>query len=209
MMTHICVIGNIGAGKTELAKALVKRLCGFAGMFEPDVQGNPYLQDFILKPSEFALRNQLFFLWSALHYINRRSRKDKVVQDFSIIGCPIFAEAMRKQSLLTKRDYEIYEKICTQLFPNIPSPSLYILVRACVETLEQRISKRGRLSENSIPTDYLEILQYLHDSRLESFWIPRLPAPIIKIDTDKFNTFDKNDIDNLVIKINEELEQKG
>lgn len=205
-MNNICIVGNIGAGKTALTKALCRVLPEFTSLLEPDVQQNPFLNDFVKAPSEYALHNQLFFLWIALSFANKRVHMRNTIQDFSIIGCPIFAEAMMLHNILPKREYDMYEKLCMELLPNTPPPSLYILVRANVTTLVTRIRKRGRLSEHGISPKYLSTLQALHDSRLVQFWMTQLPAPLIRLNTDQFDVFNISDVQHLATQIRNHLE---
>ena len=61
---HICVAGNIGAGKTTLTYLLAKYF-GFETLFEDNEQ-NPYLMDFYSDMQRWSFNLQVSFLQSRL-----------------------------------------------------------------------------------------------------------------------------------------------
>lgn len=192
-MVRIEVLGNIGAGKTELASLVAHHLSTFTAVYEQDVRDNPYLEDFLRSSAAYALHNQLYFLYTALEAYNSRPTSPDTIQDYSILGCPIFAEAMMRQGFFDGRDYSTYERLCSAIFRTMTAPSLYVLVRASVATLQHRIQQRSRGSETTLSYGYLSTIQELHDTKLLEHWIPQLSAPLITIDTDRYDlTFPHN-----------------
>ena len=59
---HIAIEGNIGVGKTSLAKILATELGG--DLVLERFEENPFLSDFYVDPKKYALQTQLFFLLS-------------------------------------------------------------------------------------------------------------------------------------------------
>lgn len=205
---HIAVVGNIGSGKTTIAHTLSREL-GILPILEPNVSDNPYLIDFLQTPQVYSLHNQLFFLNVALSTIPKISAPTGSIADFSILGCAIFAEALYKQDRMSQRDVVLYKQILESLLHFLPRPSLYILVRAEVKTLQQRIIARGRPSETSLSLEYLNLLQTLHDKDLVEKWIPRLQAPILHIDTETYDIDDRQKTMELVRLVQNKLQSEG
>jgi len=65
MKHYLVIAGNIGVGKSTLAKILYERL-GWEPFYEAVVD-NPYLADFYADMPRWAFQSQMFFLTKRLH----------------------------------------------------------------------------------------------------------------------------------------------
>jgi deoxyadenosine/deoxycytidine kinase len=188
-ISRISLLGNIGAGKTELTLQVHRKLPNFALILEGDLTANPFLADFITKPTTVAFQHQTHFLVTALQTISHRETlPTSSIQDFSILACPIFAEAMYIHGFMSEREFHLYSQLCTSLVPTMPSPTLCIYVKASVDTLVKRVKQRGRTLELALPRNYLQVLQELYDERIGS-WLARRHTPFVLIDTDQLDLF--------------------
>lgn len=183
MKKFIAVAGNIGVGKSTLVEMLAKRL-GWTPFFEP-VAENPYLADFYRDMKAWAFHSQIFFLTHRLRTHRQIAlHPGSVIQDRSVYeDAEIFAHNLFLQGYIRPRDYQTYRELYLTLIEFVPPPDLVIYLRASVPTLVQRIGKRGRDYERTIPADYLQSLNNLYESWIENFTLcPVLTVPADDID---------------------------
>ncbi len=180
MKKFVAVAGNIGVGKSTLVQKLCKRL-GWDPFYEP-VAENPYLADFYRDMGAWSFHSQVFFLTHRLrsHYeLTRRTKS--VVQDRSVYeDAEIFAQNLYLQGHIQERDYRTYRELYETVTEILPPPDLVIYLRASVETLLERIARRGRDYERSISAEYLKSLNLLYEN-----WIARFTlCPVLTVPAD-------------------------
>lgn len=151
----IAVEGNIGVGKTTLAKRLA-RTFNYQTLLE-QAQENPFLDRFYLDRKAHAFPTQLFFLFQRSRQFQELRQGDMFepvrVADFLIDKDPLFARAT-----LDDDELSLYHKVYEQLTIDAPRPDLVLYLQAPVDTLLQRIRQRGILSEQAIDREYLNQL---------------------------------------------------
>jgi len=154
-LKYIVVEGPIGVGKTSLAQRISDEF-GSTLLLE-HVEDNPFLERFYQNPREAALSTQLHFLLQRSRQLQEFKQADIFspvrVADFLIEKDRLFA-----QVTLNASEYELYEQIYSHLTIDAPKPDLVVYLQAPIETLLQRIRKRGRGYERLIETAYLEQL---------------------------------------------------
>ena len=142
---HIVVEGPIGAGKTSLARQLAggstPRRCSAAG-------GNPFLARFYedgalraAHPAQFPVPAQR----PAARRRPARHVRRATVGDFLLDKDPLFARLN-----LSDAEYRLYDKDDAHLKPGTPTPDLVIYLQAPVDTLVERVNKRGVDYERAI-----------------------------------------------------------
>jgi deoxyadenosine/deoxycytidine kinase len=166
---HICVAGNIGAGKTTLTYLLSKYF-GFEAMYEDNEQ-NPYLMDFYSDMPRWSFNLQVSFLQSRLRkLIAIRAEHKNVIQDRTIYeDAQIFAPNLHAMGLMSTRDYETYTELFTTIADLVQPPDLLIYLRASIPTLVEQIQARGRNYEDSIRLDYLKRLNERYEAWYEDY----------------------------------------
>ena len=151
----IVVEGPIGVGKTSLAKRLAASFGGEVVL--EHVEQNPFLERFYRSGREAALPAQLFFLFQRARQLEELRQSDLFspvrVADFHFAKDRLFAEIN-----LDREEMSLYEQICVKLEVDSPVPDLMIYLQASVDTLLQRIMRRGIPYERSIDRRYLEQL---------------------------------------------------
>ncbi len=184
---HICVAGNIGAGKTTLTYLLSKYF-GFEAYFEDNEQ-NPYLMDFYADMPRWSFHLQVSFLKSRLDKLLQiRSEGRHVIQDRTIYeDAQIFAPNLHAMGLLLPRDYDTYRELFEIIAELVQPPDLLVYLRASIPTLVEQIQTRGRNYEDSIRLDYLKRLNERYEAWYEMYDYGK------KID---FNVADVNFRDN-------------
>jgi len=149
---YIVVEGPIGAGKTNLARQLAAHVAGDALLERPE--DNPFLARFYEDMQRFALPTQLTFLFQRIDQLRGVGQFDMfrraTVGDFLLDKDPLFARLN-----LSDAEYLLYEKVYSQIKPEAPTPDLVIYLQAPVETLVERVHRRGVHYERTMSAHYL------------------------------------------------------
>src|SRR5512143_3914675 len=159
----VIVAGNIGVGKTSLAERLGGRL-GWQTAYE-SVADNPYLGDFYADMRAWSFHLQVFFLGhrAAQHRQLALDPRSAIIDRSIYEDAHIFARALHEMGNLSERDYTSYLRLYNLVVESLPAPALLIYLRAPVEVLIDRITRRGRSMESSISADYLRLLDRYYD----------------------------------------------
>jgi deoxyadenosine/deoxycytidine kinase len=165
----IAVAGNIGAGKTTLARLLSERF-GWECHFEA-VANNPYLTDFYENMDRWSFNLQVFFLnnrFRAHHNISLG--ESSAIQDRSIYeDAHIFARNLFEQGQMERRDYQNYLDLYNAMCHFLSPPDLIIYLRKSLPKLKEQIALRSRDYEKNIPDEYLDNLNRYYDEWMEGY----------------------------------------
>jgi deoxyguanosine kinase len=149
---YIVIEGPIGVGKTSLARRLGETLEAEL-VLEQDAQ-NPFLERFYRNQKAGALPAQLFFLFQRAQQLGSLKQQDmfapRRVADYLFEKDRLFAGLTLDQA-----EMALYEQVASRLAVDPPKPDLVVYLQAPVETLLQRIAKRGISYENGIDAPYL------------------------------------------------------
>jgi len=183
MKKFVAVAGNIGVGKSTLVGLLCEKMA-WTPFFEP-VAENPYLSDFYHDMQAWAFQSQIFFLTHRLRAHHQLSLfPTSAIQDRSVYeDAEIFAHNLFLQGHIRPRDYQTYRELYQTLVEFLPPPDLVIYLRASIPTLVQRIGRRGRDYERTIPADYLGSLNNLYESWISSFSL----CPVLTVPSDNMD----------------------
>lgn len=173
----ICICGNTGSGKSTLTKLIATAL-GCLPLVEV-AQGNPYLDDYLLDPSQWGFHVQLHYLVRHLKDSPLiRESKITIIRDRSFYeGAEIYAKELLTSGRMSRRDYDLYQSLYELLLPNLPIPDALIYLCGDPETLLSRISRRSRQNEDRITKARLETTCQLYDAWIRDF----VTCPVIKV----------------------------
>ncbi len=152
---YIAVEGPIGVGKTSLAKRLAKSF-NYEILLEKS-EDNPFLERFYHDQKQMALATQLFFLFQRAQQI-QDLRQDDMFEPVRVADFLMEKDRLFARQNLDNDEFELYEKVYEHLTIDAPHPDLVIYLQAPVDTLLERIQKRGIAAEQLIEKDYLENL---------------------------------------------------
>ncbi len=192
---YIVVEGPIGSGKTTLARRLATHL-NAATLFE-DPDANPFLPGFYRDAPRYALPAQLFFLFQRINQVRDLAQSDLfrgiTVADFMIEKDPLFA-----QLTLNDDELALYRQIFGHLKPQAPPPDLVIYLQADAETLVERVQRRAKNYEKTIPDEYLVKLADAY----ARFFHHYSGAPLLMVNSANLNFVDSpSDFDLLLGRI--------
>jgi len=199
---HVGIAGNIGSGKTTLAKMLGKQF-GWEVLLE-SVEDNPYLKDFYEDMARWSFHLQVYFLNSRFNQVAKIiDTPQGSIQDRTIYeDCEIFAKNLRQSGHMTERDFSNYMELYQSMIQHVKAPDLLIYLKADIPKLVANIQKRGRSYEELIRLEYLKHLNERYDD-----WIGNYNASkVLTIDVNNLDFVDNiEDFAAIVEKINYEL----
>ncbi|CAN5441689.1 hypothetical protein BH10BAC3_BH10BAC3_09320 [soil metagenome] len=163
MQYHFITIeGNIGAGKTTLARLISKKLD--ARLILEEFAENPFLPKFYENPGQYAFPLELFFMAERYKQLKdllhtRDMFQSVTISDYLFTKCLLFARVN-----LPEEEFRLYQKLFDIIHAQMIQPDLLIYLHAPVIKLQQNIKKRNRHYEQNISDDYLFNIQqtYTH-----------------------------------------------
>jgi deoxyguanosine kinase len=189
---YLVVEGPIGAGKTSLARQLAHHVGGEELLERPE--DNPFLERFYADMARFALPTQLNFLFQRVDQLRGVGQFDMfrraTVSDFLLDKDPLFARLN-----LSDAEYQLYEKMYSYLKPQTPVPDLVIYLQAPVETLIERVLRRGVDFERSISEHYLARLADAYSR----YFYQYDDAPLLIVNSERLNFVEDPDHMNLLL----------
>lgn len=179
---YVAVMGTMGCGKTTAAQLLARELQFL--LIEENVKENAFLPRFYKDMKRWAFHSQTFFLMEKIRQmIETKSLLNtaSVVQDTPITqDVYSYAQAQHELGNMDDAEWALYQKIYHEFTPHFPQPDLIVFLDTSIPAIEKRIESRGRGFEQSIPTDYLTLLDGLNRKWLEQ----NTNIPVLRIETD-------------------------
>ncbi|HOV99589.1 MAG TPA: deoxynucleoside kinase [Bacteroidota bacterium] len=199
----VAVAGNIGAGKSSLAKMLGDYF-HWKPYFE-SVDDNPYLADFYQDMERWAFHLQIYFLSNRFKAHKQIvESNESVIQDRTIYeDAEIFARNLFNIRKMSERDFSNYVSLFNVMMEYLKPPDLLIYLRASVDMLLTQIARRGRDFERGIERSYLEQLNTLYEN-----WIQRYKHRLLIIESDNVDFVNRHeDFDAIVAQVKTTLPQ--
>lgn len=191
---YIAIEGNIGAGKTSLAKLISNDFN--AKLVLERFADNPFLPKFYNDQERFAFPLEMSFLADRYQQLSDDLAqldlfKNLVVSDYYIFKSLIFA-----QITLQQEEYTLYRKMFDIMYKEITKPDLYVYLYQNTDRLLQNIKKRGRSFEQNIEANYL---QKIHDG-YKNFITTHNELKVLVIDVSELDFVTEKEDYNAIIK---------
>ena len=151
---YIALEGNIGAGKTSLAKRVSHDFN--AKLILERFADNPFLPKFYKEPQRYAFTLEMSFLADRYQQISDDLSQLDLFKDFIVSDYDVFKSLIFSKITLPEDEFILYRKLFYLMYKDITKPDLYIYLYQNTERLQQNIKKRGRAYEQEIEDEYLE-----------------------------------------------------
>lgn len=152
----VALAGNIGSGKTTVAK-LISRRFGYE-LFDEPVIDNRFLASYYGDMRRWSFTLQLEFLIKRVtHHELIETVQKSCIQDRTLIEDPeIFAKYLHGLGHMTDDELQLYLEYFERLNKAVRQPEKIIYLQCHdLETLLKRIRTRGRKEEEGIGDDFL------------------------------------------------------
>lgn len=150
----IAIEGNIGAGKTSLAKKISKDFN--AKLILERFADNPFLPKFYKEPERYAFTLEMSFLADRYQQISDDLSQLDLFKDFMVSDYDVHKSLIFSKITLPEDEFRLYRKLFYQVYKDIARPDLYVYLYQNTERLQENIKKRGRKYEKEIQDEYLE-----------------------------------------------------
>lgn len=180
-MRFLVIEGNIGAGKTTLAKMIAEEMN--AKLVLEQFADNPFLPKFYSDPERYSFPLELSFLADRYNQIKKDVFNPELFQSFTVADYFFAKSAIFAQNTLKDDEYRLFRQIFDIVFESMPKPDLYVYLHADTDKLLQNIRHRGRSYEQNIPGEYLDKIKtgyFNFFKQISAF--PILVIDITKID---------------------------
>lgn len=173
----IVLAGTIGAGKTSLAKALAVHMHSRA--FYESAEDNEVLPLFYADPEKYTFLLQVHFLNRKIASIREAQQAENNVLDRSIYEDALLFHMNADLGRASAVEVKVYDELFSNMMAELPDaplkkcPDLLVHIRISLETMLERIKKRGRSYEqlDFDPTlyDYYKELNRRYDEWYEDY----------------------------------------
>ncbi len=150
----LAIEGNIGAGKSTLAKKIAQDFN--AKLVLERFADNPFLPKFYEDQSRYAFPLEMSFLADRYQQFMDDTSQFDLFKTFMVGDYDIFKSLIFAQITLQKEEFELYRKVFTFMYNEVRKPDIYVYLYQNTERLLQNIKHRGRAYEQQIEPEYLE-----------------------------------------------------
>ena len=154
---YIAIEGNIGAGKTSLAKMMSDEFN--AKVVLERFADNPFLPKFYQDQQRYAFPLEMSFLADRYQQLSDDLAQFDLFKNFIVSDYYIFKSLIFAQVTLSKDEYLLYRKMFDLMYKEITKPDLYVYLYQNTDRLLENIQKRGREYEQNIEKEYLKSIQ--------------------------------------------------
>ncbi len=152
---HLLAIeGNIGVGKTTLAKKISEEFN--AKLVLERFADNPFLPKFYTDQARYAFPLEMSFLADRYQQYTDDTRQFDLFKKFMVSDYDIYKSLIFAKVTLGPEEYTLYRKLFTYMYKEVKKPDLYIYLHQETKRLLENIKKRGRDYEQQIAPQYLE-----------------------------------------------------
>jgi len=159
----IWIEGIVGIGKSTLAHAMEMNNDFIIYMREP-VNENEYLQLFYEDMATYSFPMQMYLLYKRFqqHY-EAQNTNGIFVFDRGISGDKVFADMLHADGFISDLDYKTYIETHEIMLKVLKKPDHIIYLDGSPEWAYERLRKRDRIQEATVPLEYLQnMATYYH-----------------------------------------------
>ncbi|MCD4731746.1 MAG: deoxynucleoside kinase [Bacteroidales bacterium] len=155
--SYIAIEGNIGSGKTSLAKLIAHDYN--AKLILERFEDNSFLPKFYNDPDKYAFPLEMSFLADRFQQLKNEVTPHDLFKSFTIADYFIDKSIIFSRKTLKDDEYLLYSKLFDIIISTLPKPDLIIYLYNTIDRLKQNIQRRGRVYEQKIEVSYLDKIQ--------------------------------------------------
>ncbi len=180
-MRFLVIEGNIGAGKTTLAKMFAEEMN--AQLVLEQFADNPFLPKFYNDQERYSFPLELSFLADRYYQIKKQVFNPELFHSLIIADYFFAKSAIFAQNTLKDDEYRLFRQIFDIVFESMPKPDLYVYLHSETNQLLRNIKLRGRDYEQNISAGYLEKIKFGYFT----FFKQISTFPVLVIDISNFD----------------------
>ncbi len=200
----------VGSGKSTLSRALAQRF-GMQLALESADSDNPWLEPYYADGETsrraYALQLQLFFLATRFASMRQmRARGGSWVLDRTWYeDAEVFATGLYEDGVMQALDHDLYQRLYVELLysPAARPPKLLVYLHGSLESILERIARRGRPKERDTERSYWEALHARYERWIGEFH----HCPVLRLDVSAYDLVaDPRAIDGIAALVRQRLE---
>jgi len=153
-LQFLAIEGNIGAGKSTLAKKIAEDFN--AKLVLERFADNAFLPKFYEDQARYAFPLEMSFLADRYQQFTDDTSQFDLFKKFMVSDYDIFKSLIFAKITLQKEEFELYKKVFSFMYKEVKKPDIYVYLHQNTERLLANIKKRGREYEQNISAAYLE-----------------------------------------------------
>ncbi|MBS6066161.1 MAG: deoxynucleoside kinase [Limosilactobacillus fermentum] len=206
----IITAGMIGVGKTTLTAKIAEHL-NTKSFFEP-VGENPVLPLYYKDPKQYGFLLQIYFLNKRFSMIKQALSDDNNVLDRSIYEDALFTRENNAEGNITDTELGVYLSLLDNMMNDLErlpkkAPDLMVYSETNFDTILYRIKKRGRDYEQIDANPELKDYYYKMWSAYKQWYQDYDASPKMKINLDKYNLEDEQNVATVLAMIDDRLKE--
>lgn len=200
----------VGSGKSTLSRALALRFGMQLALESADSDNQwlePYYADGEASRRTYALQLQLFFLATRFASMRHmRARGGSWVLDRTWYeDAEVFARGLYEDGVMQALDHDLYQRLYAELLysPAARPPKLLVYLHGSLESILERIARRGRPMERDTERSYWEALHARYERWIAAFH----HCPVLRLDVSAYDLVaDPRAIDGIAALVRQRLE---
>ena len=150
---YLAIEGNIGAGKTTLARMLAEDYN--RSLILESFADNPFLPKFYEDPERYAFPVELFFMTERHKQFTQEFATANLFTDGRVADYIFPKTLLFARNTLNEEEFKLFTRIFRGMAGQFPHPDLIVYLHRPVEVLQKNIARRGRSYELAMTDDYL------------------------------------------------------
>lgn len=153
----LVIEGNIGAGKTTLARMMSELLD--ARLVMERFEDNAFLPKFYENRERYAFPLELSFLADRYSQLKSDLEHPDLFKQLTICDYHFFKSLVFARQTLSSDEFSLYRQLFHIIMGLVPRADLFVYLHRPIDVLMKLIEKRGRSYETHIDENYLLMIQ--------------------------------------------------
>ena len=180
----VAVEGNIGAGKTTLARLLAERFD--RRLILETFSDNPFLPLFYEDPERYAFSVEVFFMAERHKQLRSELAQSGLFTQGTVVDYVFVKTLLFARNSLSEQEFTLFSRLFTAMGTQFPRPGLIVYLHRPVDVLLSLIARRGRTFEQDIKAEYLQSVEHTYLEYLRA--LKGTPVLLLELGDGDFTT---------------------